>query len=238
MARILKRPMFNRGGSTNNGIMTGLVDRKGYADGPTQAEIYAKEYEDMLSKIDPPRAKLPLGQIGLNLISGQYAGDGLLQNIAGSAKDPYASFVKQDDALRNLGYQKRMTAAKMGISRAEAERLAKLKNQKKTGYAAQTPEEQFKVRLAAYQDSRIPAVKNNATNLAAFEVRHAGKPYFQIGFVYSNKTKQFEPDFRTVPPGGITFNPVDSTAYKNDNGKLIRIDPISLLPIENVDGTE
>ena len=131
-----------------------------------------------------------------------------------------------------------MTAAKMGISRAEAERLAKLKNQKKTGYAAQTPEEQFKVRLAAYQDSRIPAVKNNATNLAAFEVRHAGKPYFQIGFVYSNKTKQFEPDFRTVPPGGITFNPVDSTAYKNDNGKLIRIDPISLLPIENVDGTE
>ena len=238
MARILKRPMFNRGGSTNNGIMTCLVDRKGYAEGPTQAEIYAKEYEDMLSKIDPPRAKLPLGQIGLNLISGQYAGDGLLQNIAGSAKDHYASFVKQDDALRNLGYQKRMTAAKMGISRAEAERLAKLKNQKKTGYAAQTPEEQFKVRLAAYQDSRIPAVKNNATNLAAFEVRHAGKPYFQIGFVYSNKTKQFEPDFRTVPPGGITFNPVDSTAYKNDNGKLIRIDPISLLPIENVDGTE
>ena len=68
MARILKRPMFNRGGSTNNGIMTGLVDRKGYANGPTQAEIYAKEYEDMLSKIDPPRAKLPLGQIGLNLI--------------------------------------------------------------------------------------------------------------------------------------------------------------------------
>ena len=47
MARILKRPMFNRGGSTNNGIMTGLVDRKGYAEGPTQAEIYAKEYEDM-----------------------------------------------------------------------------------------------------------------------------------------------------------------------------------------------
>ena len=126
MARILKRPMFNKGGSTNNGIMTGLVDRKGYAEGPTQAEIYAKEYEDMLSKIDPPKAKLPLGQIGLNLISGQYAGDGLLQNIAGSAKDPYASFVKQDDALRNLGYQKRMTAAKMGISRAEAERLAKL----------------------------------------------------------------------------------------------------------------
>ena len=32
MARILKRPMFNRGGSSNQGIMDGLVDRTGYAN--------------------------------------------------------------------------------------------------------------------------------------------------------------------------------------------------------------
>ena len=31
--RILKRPMFRRGGSTNEGIMSGLVDRRGYAEG-------------------------------------------------------------------------------------------------------------------------------------------------------------------------------------------------------------
>ena len=31
--RIFKRPMFRRGGSTNEGIMTGLVDRRGYAEG-------------------------------------------------------------------------------------------------------------------------------------------------------------------------------------------------------------
>ena len=29
--RILKRPMFKKGGSANEGIMNGLVDRKGYA---------------------------------------------------------------------------------------------------------------------------------------------------------------------------------------------------------------
>ena len=28
MSRTLKRPMFRRGGSTNNGIMTGIVDRE------------------------------------------------------------------------------------------------------------------------------------------------------------------------------------------------------------------
>jgi len=33
MARILKRPMFNRGGSTNEGIMDGLVDRKKLSNG-------------------------------------------------------------------------------------------------------------------------------------------------------------------------------------------------------------
>ena len=33
MSRILKRPMFRKGGSVNEGIMHGIVDRKGYATG-------------------------------------------------------------------------------------------------------------------------------------------------------------------------------------------------------------
>ena len=33
MSRILKRPMFRKGGSANEGIMHGLVDRKGYSEG-------------------------------------------------------------------------------------------------------------------------------------------------------------------------------------------------------------
>ena len=33
MSRILKRPMFRTGGSTNEGIMHGLVDRNSYATG-------------------------------------------------------------------------------------------------------------------------------------------------------------------------------------------------------------
>ena len=32
MSRILKRPMFRRGGSTNTGIMSGIVDRKNYQE--------------------------------------------------------------------------------------------------------------------------------------------------------------------------------------------------------------
>ena len=126
MSRILKRPMFRTGGTPNEGIMHGLVNRKGYDNG-SKAEEYADEYYSMLSKYKPPAARFPMGQIGLNLVSGKFAGDGLLANIAGSARGPYEQFVKADDATRGIDYQTKMTAAKMGISRAEAEAVARAK---------------------------------------------------------------------------------------------------------------
>ena len=129
MSKILKRPMFKIGGTPNEGIMHGLVKRQGYDTGG-QAEKYADEYFKMLSKYKPPAPRLPLGQVGLNLVSGEYAGDGLLANIARSAKDPYSEWTQADDARRNLDYQARMSAAKMGISRAESERIAMIKAQK------------------------------------------------------------------------------------------------------------
>ena len=121
MSRILKRPMFRTGGSTNEGIMHGLVDRKRYSKGPTKAEIYGKEYENIFSKIKPPSPRFPLGQIGLNLVSGEFAGDGFLSNVARSAKGPYEQFVQADDARSDMDYQTKMLATKMGIGRAEAE---------------------------------------------------------------------------------------------------------------------
>ena len=126
MARILNRPMFRRGGSTNEGIMHGLVNRKGYADG-TEAERYRDEYMKMLADVQPPKPRFSMGQMGLNLLSGQHAGDGLLQNIAGSAQDPYAACTAADEARGGLEYQKKLMATKMGISRAEAEELARRK---------------------------------------------------------------------------------------------------------------
>ena len=128
MSRILKRPMFRTGGTPNQGIMHGLVDRRGYNQGtPLTAEQHGDEIYNILSKYKPPAPRLPLGQIGLNLVSGEYAGDGLLSNIAKSAKGPYDQFVQADDATRNIDYQTRTTSAKMGISRAEQEAIARAK---------------------------------------------------------------------------------------------------------------
>ena len=104
MSRILKRPMFRSGGSSNEGIMHGLVNRQGYDNGGS-AEKYRDEYMKLFSDIKPPAPRLPLGQIGLNLVSGEYAGDGFLSNVARSAKGPYSEWTKADDARSNIDYQ-------------------------------------------------------------------------------------------------------------------------------------
>jgi hypothetical protein len=157
MARILKRPMFSRGGTTkkNNGIMTGLVDRTeknqggriGYAKGKTQAEIYADEYYNQLSKIQPPKSKLNLGEVGLNLAAGKYSGGDLISTLAGAGSDLYKDFTTKDDKRRNLDYNTRITAAKMGISKADAEKIAKAKAlaSKKKGFRILTEPEKASI---------------------------------------------------------------------------------------------
>ena len=132
MSKILRRPMFKMGGSTNSGIMHGLVDRKGYSGaGIVDEERLGADVSAIKAAMDKyaplPKSRFPLGQIGLNLASGQYAGSGLLQNIAASMQDPYASFVKADDA-RNLAESQRTgRAISSAIGQQFAERTARAK---------------------------------------------------------------------------------------------------------------
>ena len=130
MSRSLKRPMFRRGGTVNDGIMTGLTDRKQLANGMmVDDERLGKDTQsilDAMAKYAPiPKTRLPLGQFGLNLASGKYAGDGALQNIIGSAQDPYKRFVAADDA-RNMALAKRKQGA---VSTALGMQLKKDKQQ-------------------------------------------------------------------------------------------------------------
>ena len=127
MSRSLKRPMFRRGGTVNDGIMTGLTDRKQYSIGGIdreQLETDAKTISDILAEFAPiPKTRLPLGQFGLNLASGKFAGDGKLQNLIGSAQGPYSQFVKADDA-RNMALAKRKQGA---VSTALSSQMAEQK---------------------------------------------------------------------------------------------------------------
>ena len=95
MSRILKRPMFRKGGSTSKGIMTGLVDRKKYQEdgfvttvGQTASKL-TPELEAILEQYTP-KTRLPIGEFGLNLASGMTLTDAL--------RDPYKRFTRADDA--------------------------------------------------------------------------------------------------------------------------------------------
>jgi len=124
MSRILKRPMFKTGGSTNEGIMHGLVNRQGYKLGDRVEEITAA-----MDKYAPiPKSRFPLGSIGLNLVSGEYAGDGLLSNIARSAKGPYEGWTAADDARAQALAKRKASAVGVAVGEEGTERLALMKN--------------------------------------------------------------------------------------------------------------
>ena len=165
MSRTLKRPMFRRGGSTNNGIMSGLTDRKQYAEGKTLQE-YMKEAEAVLPKQEATR--FPIGQIGLNLASGQFAGDGFLQNLVGSLQNPYSQYIKADDARKARDYQRKLALAQFGLERkAKAEDLDKTIQAKKD-IARMTLEGKENKDLTAFK-KLYQGSETQAKNRLAFE---------------------------------------------------------------------
>ena len=177
-----------------------------------------------------PKTRLPLGEVGIALATGADPIEALGLG--------YSKFTKADDLRRAALAKRRAGAVGIAIQAQEAEKLARLKNQKKTDYAAQTPEEQFKVRSKIYSENKIPQIRDNAANLASFEIKHRDQNYVQLGFAYSNKTRKFEPQFNNVPDGAITYNPENGRAFKREGNKFIELNPFNLEPIENVDGTE
>ena len=126
MARILSRPMFRKGGSANNGIMDGLVDRKGYATaGLIDKEAVSSnvsDIRDLLTEFSPQPRDTSMYEMliggGLNLVSGKGAGEGLMANIAGSYKGPSEKFFERQETRRDYDRQIGSAAAKMGLERA------------------------------------------------------------------------------------------------------------------------
>ena len=129
MSRILKRPMFRKGGSTNEGIMTGLVDRKGYATG-----TYKERALEAL-RTDAPRDtslyEMLIGG-GLNLVGGGGSGEGLMANIARSYKNPSEEFFKAQQARREYDRKLEQTAGQIGLEQEFTMEQIAAKNQPDT----------------------------------------------------------------------------------------------------------
>ena len=120
--------------------------------------------------------------------------------------------------------------------------LQTLKNLNNKAFAAQTKEEKFKVYSNLYNSSTIPQIKNQAADLASYRVRadKSGLPYFDLDYNYSNKSKKFEPDFRSIPRGAVTFDAGSGRAFqKNSDGTMTELNPLTFKPLsQEPDGTE
>ena len=130
MSRILKRPMFRKGGSTNEGIMTGLVDRKGYSNG-----TYKEKALEAL-RTDAPRDTSMYEMLiggGLNLVGGGGAGEGLMANIARSYKGPSETFFERQRAARDYDRKLEQTAGQIGLEQEfKMEQIAAQKGDEKS----------------------------------------------------------------------------------------------------------
>mgnify|MGYP003152257458 CR=1 FL=1 len=141
--RILKRPMFRMGGSTE-GIMSGLdtptleASRQGYsrgADVRQRVETIRGIYDDILPERDrrgmPGSVSNLLTGFGLNLLA-QPGGQNIFQTAAKAAQTPYQQFVASRQRERDE--DRALTQAIIGdaIEQESDEEIARLKREKKT----------------------------------------------------------------------------------------------------------
>jgi len=236
--KIFKRPMFRKGGEVGGGIMTGI--RENYSEGSARERLAKVVAQYPSTAVDPLSQFLIQG--GLNLVSGPATGGGVLADAATAFKEPTAGLFKGLAQKGALEKEIALQGEVLDIEAEQAEKLARIKNQMKDQFAAETPEEQFEVLFKGYSDSNNPILKGNAKNLATFEVmmntKFPNKSYTQLSFEYGTdprtKKKDYLPQWGSIPVGSITFNPknnmvlIRKTKEFNDARDFAPLDPSTL----------
>ena len=169
MSRILKSPMFRRGGKVNQGIMSGLVDRKNYKFG-SMTEDQIRSNIDMLVGLQDQfspvaKTRLPLGDVGLALIAGQSPIDALATG--------YKKFTSEDDKRRALLNKRKSAAVSTVLGQAlKPSKDSRTDLEKKlvaAGFIKGTPEYQAAMQTLLFKDVRPKAGFKTLTEAEAKE---------------------------------------------------------------------
>jgi len=219
MSRILKRPMFRKGGEVMEGIMTGIKPRKNYSLGQR-----VEDYKNVMRAATAGPSTGPdaitrfLLESGEKLIGGESAGGTKLQEIVGSTKDPmqnyFASLDKKAQQEKSIGLQ----GAILGIKGQQAIDIAKAKAQNQFQKEFSPDRQEFELIKEFTKESKgfkkslnqlyakpmakfIAKTSKNLENIDAFK----GKNVQRFPHSISGTKVQF--NFDEMIPGTIYFRP-------------------------------
>jgi len=221
MSKVFRRPMF-RGGSTNmNGIMSGIQDRKNYADGPETPSVDSSRFKEILEEIRPvikeslPAYEKPTGfedpiyqlgiQTGLDLMS-KADSQNLLRNIASATGRQIPQLFKSlaEERGRKRKYEEGVESASVGLAGDILGREISA-----SGKNRRDPIEdlKFETEFKRYAELGLPS---NVTERAAnFVVREADEVISTVG------SKRYG--------GVLDFNVSDRQEYESNKKRLIEL---------------
>tara|TARA_R110000850_G_scaffold46680_1_gene117475 strand:+ start:35 stop:919 length:885 start_codon:yes stop_codon:yes gene_type:complete len=147
MNRTLRRPMFRMGGSTGDGITSGLqAPRQGYVDAGDVKQIQDKK--DLINTLAPRQERKDtsfndfLINFGLDLMSRPKQGkgfSGLLSTAAASAKAPYAQYQQAqqiEDAYKNKETSEDRALVTEFVKNLSDEEMSNLRQEAQEGFEA------------------------------------------------------------------------------------------------------
>ena len=208
MSRILKRPMFRKGGKAMDGVMSLAAPRKQYQKGTSFEDIikgdeFGTEVYDLAKAavgrdIQQERSDVLANLLirgGLGLVSGEGAGKGTLGAIATAFKKPTEQALTEMAALKQD--PAKMLTAKTLISQRGQERLAEIQNRNKLLDA----QKKAKVIIGPQKEGETDAeyakrVNEEAKNIIMAPIEAAKKvdERFQQGRK-DDKLKEYKDDF-------------------------------------------
>jgi hypothetical protein len=181
MSKILKRPMFRKGGPAMSGIMSGIKPRQNYALGE-DVQAYRDEFTEAYGTVPQSGAFDPLTQLligfGQQAMTKPSSGN-VLQDLVEASKDPSKQFFKAKSKEAADRRNVQLAATKFGLTEAgKDKRLDKRIEAMKEG--KESPEDKLKTNLtseffATYDDL------GKAKNRAEFEVDIKGKMAEKFG---------------------------------------------------------
>ena len=221
MSKVFRRPMF-RGGPTNmNGIMSGIQDRKNYANGPEDPSVDSSRFKEILEEIRPvikeslPAYEKPTGfenplyqlgiQTGLDLMS-KADSQNLIRNIASATGRQTPQLFKSlaEERARKRKYEEGVESASVGLAGDILGREISA-----SGKNRRDPIEdlKFETEFKRYAELGLPS---NVTERAAnFVVREADEVISTVG------SKRYG--------GVLDFNVSDRQEYESNKKRLIEL---------------